>query len=667
MENHIFDGRLITHPSLKDFKPVKLWHRQLEKAPAPGDMPQDQHILFRDSFEYNGGKVYIYLTADDYFKLYINGNFVTQGPAPGFDFKYYYMKVDITDHVRKGKNTVAFHTYYQGLVNRVWCSADNRHGLIYDIFEDGVLKAKSSEKTKCTIHTAYHVIGKVGYDTQFMEMYDCRSAEIGFEQPEYDDSYWSDSAINEYADYKFIEQPTKPLDFEIIAPISVQKTDNGLMVDFGSQYVGYPIFNAVGKAGETLKLLCGQELNDDGNVRYKLRANCTYEEEMVLSGRVDRFDQYDYMSFRYMELILPEGCEISEIAFISRHYPFEAKRGCAYDDPKLKAVWELCVHSLKYGVQEVIQDCMEREKGQYLGDGSYTSTALAILTDDTSMMEKMITNALDTAFITPTLMTCSPCSFMQEIAEYVLMLPELLLAQIHISGNTDFAAENFDRVAAVLDAYRTEYEREDHLLYDLDKWCVVDWPQEARDSYDFDLTEGKVAVGTHNVINAYYIGAINSLNKIAKKLGRPIYRDTDELVKAYRATFFCPEKNLFRDSPESGHCALPSNAMALAMGLCPNDETMNNIVDMIMSKPATSSAFFMTFASMTGLKRLGRNDLICEMIKNDSRWLNMIAEGHTTTIEAWGKASKWNTSLFHLCYAFAVIFLSDWGMEELFI
>ncbi len=45
----------------------------------------------------------------------------------------------------------------------------------------------------------------------------------------------------------------------------------------------------------------------------------------------------------------------------------------------------------------------------------------------------------------------------------------------------------------------------------------------------------------------------------------------------------------------------------------------------------------------------------------------MLRESATTTFEAWGKEKKWNTSLFHLCYTFVVIFMCDLGMEEMFI
>ena len=51
---------------------------------------------------------------------------------------------------------------------------------------------------------------------------------------------------------------------------------------------------------------------------------------------------------------------------------------------------------------------MEREKGQYLGDGCLTSCTYAVLTGDLAIMEKLIDNAFDTAFINGGLMTCFP-------------------------------------------------------------------------------------------------------------------------------------------------------------------------------------------------------------------------------------------------------------------
>ena len=158
---------------------------------------------------------------------------------------------------------------------------------------------------------------------------------------------------------------------------------------------------ARGKKGDVVIVKCAQELNDDGTLRYNLRANCNYEEEWILADGESSLDWFDYKSFRYAELSVPTGVEILDVYFSVRHYPFVLKTQLKSDyesNEELRKIWDLCVHTQKYGVQEVIQDCMEREKGFYLGDGCYTALTNMILTGDDSMVRKLIDDAFSTTF-----------------------------------------------------------------------------------------------------------------------------------------------------------------------------------------------------------------------------------------------------------------------------
>lgn len=656
-----FHGAWITNANAATLKPVNVFHRQMDKQEIQGSLSPNLHILFRKKFMVpTTDTTSIYITADDYYKLYINGNFVTQGPAPGFPFHYYYNEIDITPYIKEGENVIAVHTYYQGLINRVWVSGDDRHGLIFDVVQGSKVLAKSDTTVKQTIHTGYEAMGITGYKTQFMEQYDSGSSCEGFECYDYDDSAWDYAMIHQHADYQLFPQPTKQLVLENLEPVSIKKDEEGYLVDFGSIYVGYLSAVAKGKKGEKISILCGQELTPEGEVRYVMRANCRYEEAWILSGKEDVLNQYDYKSFRYCRLSVPEGVVLQGVKMIIRHYPFTLKRACTCEEENLQRIWNLCVNTLKYGVQEVIQDCMEREKGQYLGDGALTSAALAVLTGDTSIMEKMIDDALRTAFINQGLVTCSPCSFIQEIAEYPLMLPQLFLIHWKLNGDIRFLEERYDKLVSVLEFYRRSYAMESGLLGDLDKWCVVDWPGNCRDGYDFELPQGRVAEGVHNVINAYYIGAIKAVNRLAEILGKTPYRETDSLQEAYIQAFYDEERKLFKDTPVSKHISLPSNAFALMYDMCPDKETEENIVQMILEKNASNSAFFTTFASLCGLHRIGKKEELLQLISSSGRWMRMLEEGATVTFEAWGKDVKSNTSLFHLCYSYPVLFLTDW-------
>ena len=59
--------------------------------------------------------------------------------------------------------------------------------------------------------------------------------------------------------------------------------------------------------------------------------------------------------------------------------------------------------------------------------------------------------------------------------------------------------------------YFKRYERNDGLIEKVtDKWNLVDWPDNLRDGYDFELTK-PIGDGCHNVINAYYYGAMTTV------------------------------------------------------------------------------------------------------------------------------------------------------------
>lgn len=660
-DRHKFAGEWITSAEFCSLEPINVFHRQLERPVIEGRAPKNAHILFRKRFRgKSGGRTVIYISADDYYKLYINGCFVCQGPSAGYPFNYYYNEVDISEYVRDGENTIAVHTYYQGLINRVWVSGDDRHGLICDIERDGELLLCSDEDFLCSYHKGFSEIGRFGYDTQFAEKYTSGSESEGFADPGYDDSGWEKAKKRMYADYELFPQPTKMLVFEDIEPVSVVSTgsDECVIYDFGAVYVGSLYAEAEGERGASVDLLFGQELSDDGSVREKLRAYCDYHEEWVLSGGKDRLDQFDYKSFRYACIRAPRSTEIKNVVLKARHYPFKLAAEPKYTDGRMSDIWKLCTDSLKYGVQEVIQDCMEREKGFYLGDGCMSALAYTVATGDASQLKRLIDEALRSSFINRGLMTCMCCSFMQEIADYPLYIPHTLYEYYNLTGDAKYLSEKYAALCDMLDFYRENYMTDDGLLSNLDKWCVVEWPEPYRDGYDAVITEGQVCTDTHNAINALYIGAIKYMNRIAEIIGEPPYCDTEPLEKRFVDAFFDEEVGLFRDSTVSKHISVPANSYALMYDLFQSSESEAAAVDFLAKKGASAMMFYTSYAFMWGLKRLGREDLIRDFIADKGTWSRMLDEGAARTFEGWGKDAKWNTSLFHLTFTYPIIFLA---------
>ncbi len=667
---HTFTGHWITDAEFADLEARNVFHRQLEPIDLPCDAHRDRHILFRRRFSLNAPcqNARLFITADDYYKLYINGRFVGQGPAAAYHFRYGYNEWDVAPFLREGENVIAVHTLYQGLINRVWVSGDQRHGLLCDLVIDNETVLASDENFLTHPHTGYTETGIAGYQTQFLERYDAAALDVGFEQPEFDDSAWPHAQNRRFVDYELLAQPTASLVFEEIAPVQTEQCGDTLRLDFGSCYVGYLEARVRGTAGDEITVYCGQELCEDGSVRHKLRCNCDYTETWRLSGREDTLDWFDYKSFRYAELVLPKDCTVLSVGLRARHYPFALKAALRpeyADSEALRSVWALCVRSQKYGVQEVIQDCMEREKGFYVGDGCYSALTNLVLTGDDAIVRKLIDDAFASTFITEGMVTCLDCAFMQEIAEYPLMLISLILWHARLVGDRDYLAELYPKICRLLEVYRADYEQ-DFLLRDLDKWCVVEWPNNFRDGYDVDITEGQVCHTPHVALNAYYIEAIRCANAIAAMLHQPPYRDEAPLRARFTEAFYDESRHLFRDSPETEHVSYIGNVFAYSFMLCPDARCTQEIERWIEKSSSPGVSFFGVFPLLYGLVRHNRPDLVRRLLEDENAWLRMLHEGAAVTFEGWGRDTKWNTSLFHLTMSDAAVFLADVDLPTLF-
>lgn len=626
-----------TTPDFAKLNKQNIFHKENENTSIKSEI-KNYHVLARSIITYKKGeRALLQITADDYYKLYINGRYICQGPAPSYHNGYCYNELDISKFLDNGDNVIAVHLYYQGLINRVWQSGDSRFGI-------GAMLNGTDLKWKYMQTNAFD--GHInGYDTEFSEGFDSRLWCDGWNKKDFDDSNFA-PMVEADCDYTFTLQKTKMLSVYELEPNIIKRNDNSIFIDIGFEIAGGLKIRGTGSSGDTVIIRCGEELNNDGTVRYNLRANCTYEEKWILAHGECTFENYLYKGFRYAE-IESENTDITDIKIICRHYPFDDNY-CTISttDKKINDIFNLCKSTIKYSVQESYIDCPTREKGQYLGDAFIIAHSHLLLTGDCALLEKCIDDFAQTSQICSGLMAVSSCSLMQEIADYSLLFGELLLLAYEHNKDKEFLQKYYDTAKNVILHFK-HFEREDGLLDQVsDKWNLVDWPENLRDNYDFELTRPIVANGVHNVINAYYIGAVRTLNKIESILGIDTSFDLDRLKNAYTDTFL-RDNNLFADSENSNHCSLHSNVFALYFGLVP-DYARESVCDFITQK-GLSCGVYASYFLLKALAKNGRGDDVYALLTNESEhgWINMLREGATTCFEAWGKEQKFNTSLCH--------------------
>ena len=662
--DHLWKARWIQDPRFAGLSPRNLLHKQrypLDVPPHDAAL-QNVHMFVRKVFDLPAGiaAAELAITADDYYHLYINGQFVGQGPAPSYFFAYNVNTWDVADKLIPGRNVIAVHVYYQGLRNRVWNSADYRQGM----FAQCVIKTRdsrgyriSSDDTwRIRISPAYRSAGVFGYDTQFAEDIDGRLLDHGWREAAFDDTGWSQPAVRDLheTDYTFIPQSTPPLAVCNVAPANLRQLGSGrYILDFSREITGRLAMRVEGPPGHRLTVRCGEELNGDGSVRYEMRCNCKYEDFWTLAGRPqETVEFFDYKAFRYAEVLdVPGSLSGGDIWAIERHYPYdEHAAGWRSSHPVLDDIWGICANGVRGCCQETMVDCPSREKGQYVNDAAVTAHSHMLLTGDTRLARKVLTDAALSRSICPGLMAVAPGSVMQEMAEASLLWPVLLWEYYQHSGDDAFLREMLPVLDGVMQ-YFQRHENATGLLENVcDKWNLVDWPAECRDGYDFDLSPSGGGQGCQTVLNAHYYKFLEASSLIRRAAGVETESSAQKLAamqEVFARTFRNVRSGLFVDAVGSNHASLHANAMALYAGLVPS-EARPAVLAFLRSKGMACGVWFAGFL-LQGLIAAGQGDMAFDLMTCDESrsWRNMLEEGATACMEVWGADQKRNTSFCH--------------------
>lgn len=638
-------------PAFANTEIINLLHK--EKAASPKlHGPQNVHTLFRTQIHLRDApdSATLTITGDDYYKFYIDGEFVVQGPESGYPFAHPYYRLDVSRFLGPGDHCLAAHAYYQGLVNRVWNSADNRAGfmLALDVTYAGGATERFVTDTawRCLSLDAFASDRTIGYKTQFAEDIDMRRMPRGWNLTGFDDAAWPQPHKGRQ-DHQFVQQLTLPLQHVITKPaVSRKKAEGNYFYDFGREITGHTRIRIQGPERHRITVLHGEELSGPETVRHKMRANCNYEEFVTLSGQEDLIEYYDYKAFRYIEIL--DAPAEPEVWVDVRRHPFDPARAAlnANGHP-LERIWNLCKNGVEMGAQGGFLDCPSREKGQYLGDAVITARSHLWLTADPSLTRKCLLDFFNSQRICPGMMAVAPGSFMQEIAEYSLQWPLLLKEHYRHTGDRAFLGYMADHAFDPLFNYYARFDDGSGLLTGMtEKWVLVDWPDSLRDGYDYDYAKDKA----NTVLNACYYGAIKTAAELLRVLGRDATAYDAKAVRienAFAARLADPKTGLYVDAPGSAHSSLHANAIPLYFGLTKGankDAMLNLIRERRLSCGVYIASYVIEACFMNGEPELGY-DLLTS--NDEHSWNEMLKHGATACMEAWGPDQKKNASWCH--------------------
>jgi alpha-L-rhamnosidase len=477
-----------------------------------------------------------------------------------------------------------------------------------------------------------------GYYVGPQECWDMRREPAGWTSPGFDDSGWEPAAVKAAIDGL---EPAliEPVGLFDVRPASVRKVSPGTwLVDLGREIAGGLRLSVRGKAGQTVDVRLGEELNDDGTVRYALRAGVTYKETWTLRDGHQTIEHWGYRGFRYAQLLCDDDLDLSE-AVAGRAWRAgwrDSDASFSSSSRDLDRVYELCRYSIEATRGDLYIDTPTRERGPYEGD------ALINQASEYGVQRSFALARASDAYLArnhtwPT--------------EYRLMNVMSAWQDYLHTGDPEQLAADYDILAA---KHLTSYLGDDGLVHkdpgssSHDLGDLVDWPVSNRDGYVF--------TDVNTVVNACQYAAFTAMADIAKALGRTgdakkWQAYAGKLAAAMREKLLDASSGRFVDGVGTTHSAQHATAFPVALGVA--DPVADSVVRALGETLADGGMKVSVYGAQFLLDALfatGRAKAAIGLMTSTamSSWLHMLDDlGATIVTEAWDPSLKSNMTFSH--------------------
>jgi hypothetical protein len=313
------------------------------------------------------------IACDSKYWLWVNDEMVVfegqlkRGPNPK---DTYYDEVDLTKHLKKGKNTVAVLVWYWGK-HGFSHNSSGKAGLVFDAVVDGK-SFVSDSSWKAKLHPAYGLTDKPNPNFRLAEeniKFDAQKDMVGWYKAGFDDSAWLNAA-------KFGKPPVAPwndlekrpvlqwknsglIDYE---KVTVQQNDDGTKTVIGKLPYNChvtPYLKVKAKAGQRIGI---QTDNYMGGGWPSVRA------VYIAKDGDQEYESLGWMNGHDVRYKMPQDVEVLAVKYRETGYNADFEGSFACDDERLNLLWEKSKRTLYVTMRDNYMDCPDRERAQWWGD-----------------------------------------------------------------------------------------------------------------------------------------------------------------------------------------------------------------------------------------------------------------------------------------------------------
>ena len=619
----------------------------------------------------------IHVSADNRYKLFVNGTMVSLGPARGDTYFWNYETVDLAPYLTAGKNSIAA---------LVWNEANYRPEAQISVRTGFIIQGNSSteeilntDKTWKCIHDAGHQpTPGFFFAATKGEMVDMNKVVKGdWTATTYNDNAWP--AANKIMDGKLKGMawgidwalvpstlPPREMTYQRIpilrssVGVSVpstfprQKTTltipahtiATLLLDQSFETNAYVTLNFSGGKDAGISLGYAESLYEKGTKDgRKNNRNDIDGKEFV--GRIDSlissgdnaqsFTTLNFRTYRYVKLIVntkDESLTIDDIYGTFTGYPFKRTAVFNTDNSEINQMLDIGWRTARLNAWETYTDCPYYEQLQYIGDTRIQAMVSYYNTSDDLLARNALTQIDHSRLAEGITKSCYPTKGTQIISPFSLWYIGMLHDYWMYRNDNAFIKDKLVGERAVLDFF-SKYQQADGSIKDMPYWAFVDWAGNLWG--DVKGSDGSAAIYDLQLLLAYQWSA-----EMEAKIGMKDFADlysqkATQLKTTIQNKYWDPVKKLYADTKDKKGYSQHANSLAILAGIVNNADLSAVANGLLNNRDLTQCSVYFKYYLNQALVKAGLgNDYI--------NWLGIYRENIAKGLTTWAEYSDVNTS-----------------------
>lgn len=687
------------------FIPQFLWAVQPEKWTAqwimhPTVEPQSHAvILFRKNLQIveKPQNFTVYVSADNHYRLFVNGKYISRGPARGDISHWFYETLDIAAHLQEGENTIAAEvvnwgpkrsfSYFSQMTSFILQGSGEAEKLVntlggtWKCFHNRAHSPKHIDWIfdKSTIDFGLYVGNPT--DSIRAELYPWGWQNNGFDDSSWLPAKWADVAGGRNSQHaggilfsggKLLVPRTvpvlkeTPMNFPTIRRIEGSEKDDGfihgtkpfvvkpnsrvsILIDYEKLTMGYPEMLVSGGKDSRIQAMYAENLivknkSPKGN-RNEIEGKYMVglKDIFIPDGGENRLFKPTYIrTFRYIQLDIEtknEPLTIDKYYHVECRAPLELKAGFNAENELTDWIMDAGWRSVSLCAQDYLLSDAYYEQMQYTGDSRVHNLTLLTLSGDDRITRNALVQFDQSRIPEGLTYACYPNAFHLIIPSYSLIWIDQVYDYMMWKDDREFISQFELGIQNVLFWFEQKMHS-NNLMGKMEWWGAFAWPRHYKNGESPTIYDGNNTL--YSLQFAYSLRhAADIFDFLGKNAQAVEYRNrAEEICQAVNR--LCKNKDgFYTESPGNEQVSQITNLLAILAEATTGDKARQLMEKLLEPKNWFGQVdLFLHLYLFEAMNKTGMEDYFMNEL---SEWQLMKERGMTTFAEVpleWGEENQ---------------------------